>query len=264
MLALSEVVWSKKELRNFQDFSVRIVPQYERLAARNVNFRLPPPEGLGGKKLIQAPTAIKVYLPFPQAEVRYTTDGTEPSRESLLLNPANPLEFTGSAILKARTILPSGRMSRVAKTAISLIDPERNGLEYSYFEGSWPMLPDLSSLTPVRTGRVFDISLEPAGSKESGYALLFKGYIQVDRPGEYTFWIMANAGASLSVGDTEVVRNNGVFVLREVCGKINLAAGRYPFQISYFQKSEEAILQIFCAGPGMEKQALPPQWLFRE
>jgi len=262
MLALSEVVWSKKELRNFQDFSVRIVPHYERLAARKVNFRLPPPEGLGGKKLIQAPTTIKVYPPFPQAEVRYTTDGTEPSRESPLLNPANPVDLTGSTILKARTILPSGRMSRVAKTAVSLIDPERNGLEYSYYEGSWPMLPDLAGLTPVKTGRVFDISLEPAASKESGYALLFKGYIQVDKPGEYTFSIRANAAASLSIGDTEVVHNNGVFVLGEVCGKINLAAGKYPLKISYFQKSEEGKLQIFCESPGMEKQALPPQWLF--
>ena len=262
MLALSEVVWSKKELRDFQDFSVRIVPHYERLAAKKVNFRLPPPEGLGGKKLIQAATKIKVYPPFPQAEVRYTTDGTEPSRESPLLNPANPVDITASAILKARTILSSGRMSRVTKTAVSLIDPERNGLEYSYYEGSWPMLPDLAGLPALKTGRVFDINLEPAASKESGYALLFKGYIQVDKPGEYIFTIMANAGASLSIGDAEVVRNNGVFVLGEVCGKIKLAAGKYPLKISYFQKSEEGQLQIFCAGPGMEKQALPPQWLF--
>lgn len=262
MLALSEVVWSKKELRNFQDFSSRIVSHYERLAAKKVNFRLPPPEGLGGKKLIQAPTTIRVYPPFPQAEVRYTTDGTEPSRESPLLNPANPVDLIGSAILKARTILPSGRMSRVAQTSISLINPEQNGLEYSYYEGSWSMLPDLAGLTPVKTGRVFDISLEPAGSKEGGYALLFKGNIQIDKPGEYIFTIMAKAGASLSIGDAEVVRNNGVFVLREVCGKINLAAGKYPLQISYFQKSEEGKLEIFYEGPGVEKQTLPPQWLF--
>ena len=262
MLALSEVVWSKKELRNFEDFNRRIVPQYDRLAAKNVNFRLPPPEGLGGKKLIAGPTTVNITPPFPQAEVRYTVDGTEPTRESLLLNPANPVNLTRSAILKARTILPSGKMSRVVKTAVSLIDPERNGLEYAYFEGSWFGLPELAGLTPAKTGWVSDITLEPAGSREENFALLFKGFVEIEKPGEYTFTIVSDDGGSISLGDNEVARNEGVLGIKEVCGKITLRAGRYPLKIAYFQKSGGRNLQILCEGPGLEKQDLPPHWLF--
>lgn len=262
MLALSEVVWSRKEWRDFQDFSRRIVPHYERLAAKEANFRLPPPEGLGGKKLIVGPTAVNIYPPFAQAEVRYTLDGQDPTRESHLLAQQGPIEITGSAAIKARTILPSGRMSRVAKTAISLIDPEQNGLEYAYFEGSWFKLPDLAALTPVKTGRVFDISLEPAGSREGDFALLFKGYVQIEKPGEYTFTVISDDGALISIGDTEVARNDGVFGIREVCGKIALEAGKHPLKIFYFQKSGGRNLEILCEGPGIEKQYLPPHWLF--
>lgn len=262
MLALSEVVWSKKESRNYQDFSRRIVPHYERLAAKGTNFRLPPPDGLGGKRAIASPKTVDITPPYPQAEVRYTLDGLEPTRESPLLSQANQIDITGSAILKARTILPSGRMSRVAKAAFSLIDPEQNGLEYAYFEGSWFRLPDLAALTPVKTGRVFDTTLEPAGSRENDFALLFKGYVQIDKPGEYAFTTISDDGALIVIGDTEVVRNDGVFGIKEVSGKITLEAGKHPLEISYFQKSGGRTLEILCEGPGVEKQNLPPHWLF--
>ena len=153
-------------------------------------------------------------------------------------------------------------MSRVAKAAFSLIDPEQNGLEYAYFEGSWFRLPDLAALTPVKTGRVFDTTLEPAGSRENDFALLFKGYVQIDKPGEYTFTTISDDGALIVIGDTEVVHNDGVFGIKEVSGKITLEAGKHPLEISYFQKSGGRTLEILCEGPGVEKQNLPPHWLF--
>src|SRR4030067_3714774 len=55
LLALSEVVWSQKSLRSFADFSRRVVPHYDRLAAAAVHFRLPPPAALGGEKMISRP-----------------------------------------------------------------------------------------------------------------------------------------------------------------------------------------------------------------
>jgi hexosaminidase len=260
MAALSEVVWSKKELRNYQDFSRRLIPHYERLAAKEVNFRLPPPEGLGGRTIISNPVTVTVYPPYPQAEIHYTLDGTEPTRQSPLL--AQPIEVRGSTFLKARTILPSGRTSLVAKTAFSLIDPEKNGLDYAYYEGSWFRLPDLSLLTPLKTGRVYNITLEPARPRENDFALLFKGLIQIDNPGEYTFTAIADDGALIVIGDKEVVRKDGIFGLREVSGKITLQPGKYPLEISYFQKSGDWKLEVLCEGPGVEKQDLPPQWLF--
>ena len=262
LLALSEVVWSEKSLRSFSDFSRRIVPHYDRLAAADVNFRLPPPDGLGGKKLISGPTQVPIYPPFPGAEVHFTTDGTDPTRDSPLL-PGAPLEVKDSTVVKARTVLRGGRMSRVISTSFSRIDTEKNGLDYAYFEGSWLRLPNLEGLTPVKTGRVFDLSFEPAGQRQDNFALLFKGVLDIERPGDYTFSMVADDGALLIIDGKEIVRHDGLFWILELSGRVRLDAGRHPVQIAYFQKSGDRRLDIFCEGPGLEKRLLFPHWLFR-
>ncbi len=263
ILALSEVVWSKKDLRSFPDFSRRIISQFDRLSVKGVNFRLPPPEGLGGKKLISGLTQIQVSPPFPGAEVRFTMDGKEPTSESPLL-PAGPIEVTESAVVKARTFLRSGRMSRVIGTIFSRIDPERNGLNYALYEGDWLRLPNLDGLKPVRDGVVYDLSLEPAGERKENFALLFKGYLNIQTPGEYTFTLIADDGAVVLIDGQEVVRHDGLFWILELGGRIHLEAGLHPLQITYFQKTGGRRLDIFCEGPGLEKRALFPHWLVRE
>jgi hexosaminidase len=263
LLALSEVVWSEKSLRSFADFSRRIVPHYDRLAAAALNFRLPPPDGLGGKKLISGPTQVQVYPPFPGAEVHFTTVGADPTGDSPLLTGA-PLEIKDSLVVKARTVLRGGRMSRVISTSFSRIDPERNGLDYAYYEGSWLRLPNLDGFTPVKTGRVFDISFEPAGQREDNFALLFKGFLEIERPGDYKFSVVADDGALLMIDGKEIVRHDGLFWILELSGEIRLEAGKHPIQITYFQKSGDRRLDIFCEGPGLEKQLLFPHWLFRD
>jgi hexosaminidase len=263
LLALSEVVWSEKNLRSYPDFSRRIVPHYDRLAAAGVNFRLPPPDGLGGKKLISAPDEVRVYPPFPGAEVRVTADGTDPDGSSPLLSDA-PLKIDKSTVVKARTVLRSGRMSRVISTSFSLLDPENNGLDYAYYEGDWLRLPDLAGLTPLKTGRVYDISFEPAGPREDNFALLFKGYLEIQNPGEYTFTMIADDGARLMIDGREILRNDGLFWILQLSGQIELEAGKHPIEISYFQKSGDRSLEILCEGPGMEKRPLPPHLLFRK
>lgn len=260
MLALSEVVWTKKELRNFHDFLQRLTPHYERLAAAEINFRLPPPDGFGGRKVIFSPVQAKLDPPFPQAEMHYTTDGSDPTRESPLYS--QPIDVETSMIVRARTFLPSGRASRTASTVFSLIDPDKNGLEFAYFEGMWNLLPDLQILTPLRTGRAYDISFEHVGPGQNNFAVLLKGFIHIPTAGEYVFSMISDGGALLAIGDGEVVRNDGWFPTRELNGSIKLEPGAYPIKISYFQKSWGRRLEITCEGPGMRKEALPPHWLF--
>lgn len=260
LLALSEVVWSRRDLRQWADFVRRLVVHYERLAAMGVNFRLPPPEGLGGRRINFMPLTIEIALPYPGAKVRYTLDGTEPTMESPLYT--QPLEITQSTILKARTFLPSGRSSRTVHTFISLVDEEKNGLEFDYYEGSWFRLPSLEGMTPLRTGRVYDLLLEAVQPRERDFAVRFHSFIDIPAPGDYTFTLICDDGAAVRVGEKEVVRNDGLFGIKEMSGKIFLEAGKYPLAVSYFQKSGSLQLEVWCEGPGLEKQPLPPHWFF--
>jgi len=260
LLALSEVVWTPQDLRRFADFERRLVAHYERLAAMGVNFRLPPPEGLGGRRINFMPLTIEIGLPYPGAEVRYTLDGSEPSPQSPLYTL--PVKINQSAVLKARTYLPSGRSSRTIRTFISLVDEEKNGLEYDYYEGSWFRLPVLEGATPLKTGRVYDLLLESINPRERDFAVRFHGFIDIPVGGEYTFTLLSDDGAAMSIGEREVVRNEGLFGIKEMSAKIVLEAGRYPFAVSYFQKSGARQLEVWCEGPGLEKQPLPPHWFF--
>lgn len=259
LLALSEVVWTKKELRNFEEFSLRLIPHYGRLAAMGLNFRLPPPGGVGGRRVIFEPVTIKIDPPYPGAEVRYTLDGPEPTKESPLYG--QPLAITQSSVLKARTFLPGGRSSRTINTFVSLIDQEVNGLEYAYYQGSWFRLPDLRKLMPVKTGRAYDLTLDLVQPRENDFAVWFKGFLNIPATGEYTFTIVADDGAAISIGDKEVVRDDGLFGVKELSGKITLEAGKYPLAISYFQKTGSRGIEVLCEGPGTERQPLPPHWL---
>ena len=167
-----------------------------------------------------------------------------------------------SALVQAVTFLPSGRGSRTASTSVSLIDPERNGVSYSYYEGTWFSLPDLARLTPVKSGRAPAVALEAAGPRPENFGVRFEGLVAIPRSGDYTFWIQADDGASLSIAGREIARNDGVFKIREVSGRATLEAGRWPIALSYFQKTGDEALEVFVQGPGIVRQILPAHWLF--
>ncbi|TDE05407.1 beta-N-acetylhexosaminidase [Flavobacterium hiemivividum] len=77
--ALSEIAWSKKEHKNWDDFYGRLTNSHlQRLADLGIAFRDFPPTAIykNGK--------ITVRLPYEGAVVRYDTEGNEPTRQSPL------------------------------------------------------------------------------------------------------------------------------------------------------------------------------------
>ena len=77
LCALSEVGWTNKELKDYNNFYTRLTKtHYERMHHMGIAFRLPYPE------VVYENNTLKVKLPFDWAVVRYTTDGTEPTASS--------------------------------------------------------------------------------------------------------------------------------------------------------------------------------------
>jgi hexosaminidase len=56
-------------------------------------------------------TKITLVAPCPNAEVRYTVDGSDPGADSPLYR--GPFELPKKAALSVRTFLPNGRSSRI-------------------------------------------------------------------------------------------------------------------------------------------------------
>src|SRR5574344_357734 len=77
LCAISEVAWSDTANRNYDDFRSRLINKhYDRLLNMGIAFRVEPP------KILYEDQCLKVSLPYPSAEIRYTTDKSDPTNNS--------------------------------------------------------------------------------------------------------------------------------------------------------------------------------------
>ncbi|ADB40331.1 NPCBM/NEW2 domain-containing protein [Spirosoma linguale] len=136
------------------------------------------------------------------------------------------------------------------------------GLDYQYYEGYWNNLPDMASLTPVKSGIVARVDLSVRNRSEQ-YALRYKGYIDIPADGSYTFYTASDDGSKLLIGTTEVVANDGVHGVIEKSGVIGLKAGRHAITLLYFQAGGGQSMTVSYEGPGLSKREVPASAFYR-
>ena len=135
------------------------------------------------------------------------------------------------------------------------------GLSYSYYHGNWGMLPDFSTLTPVKTGTFTNFSLAPR-TQDDYFGFVYKGYIHIATAGIYTFYTSSDDGSALYIGGSLVVNNDGLHSLKEASGTVSLSAGYHPIEVRYFERTGWQYLSVSYAGPGISKQTIPDAVLF--
>jgi hexosaminidase len=259
MMALSEVVWSARADRDFGDFLQRMIPHYKRLLIRDINHRVPPPAGVGGRAVILRDTVAVLTSPVPGGTIYYTLDGTEPTSTSPKYS--RPIAIKGDLELKAALQLPGSKMSTTVTTTYLTVDPLSNGVTYEYFEGAWDLLPDMKTLTPLKTGVTYDIGLGGLVTRGWNYALSFKCFLSVPADGEYTLYLSSDDGSQLFLDDVKLIDNDGLHALAEASGKVMLTAGKHPLEVRYFQRGGGQDLGVSIGGPGLPKQLLHPRSL---
>lgn len=100
-LALAEIAWSPQEKRNYEDFRRRATKQTEALRARGVNAY--PLNGIATEvstDLDKQLTSLTLRAEQSEVEIRYTTDGSEPTAESELYQ--SPITTADSALVVAK------------------------------------------------------------------------------------------------------------------------------------------------------------------
>ncbi|MDX1910280.1 MAG: glycoside hydrolase family 20 protein [Saprospiraceae bacterium] len=111
--ALSEVVWSPKNKRNWSDFSRRIQPHFTRLDAANVKFA----RSFYDVTASFSNNKVTLKTNDPAVEIRYTTDGKPPSANSPKY--ISPVPITKTTTLKAASFAknrPLGKSMTVQYT----------------------------------------------------------------------------------------------------------------------------------------------------
>ncbi len=259
MIALSEVVWSPKEIRNLDNFLKRLNVHYNFLASKNINFRIPSPLPDDSELLLTANKELNLNNPVPNSKIIYTLDGSEPTISSK--DYSSPVNLTGSGFIKAKTILSNGKMSSTSSLAVSIIDTTKNGLNFKFYEGVWNRLPNFDSLSVKRSGKIFRLKLAEIKPNVESFAVAIDGYINIVNDGNYTFYISSDDGSKMMIGDN-IIDNDGAHGIKEINGQFNLKAGMYPIKILYFNKWGSSSLRLEYEGPAVSRRIIPASLLF--
>ncbi|KPJ74787.1 MAG: hypothetical protein AMS14_04825 [Planctomycetes bacterium DG_20] len=136
------------------------------------------------------------------------------------------------------------------------------GLNYKAYRGRWKRLPDFSRLKPAGAGTTATFGLCGYEGKEH-FGLEITGYVEVPKDGIYLFYTSSDDGSRLHIGDRLVVDNDGLHAAFEKRGFAALKAGKHPIRVTFFECAGEEALAVSYEGPGIKKQPIPAEALFR-
>lgn len=143
-----------------------------------------------------------------------------------------------------------------------------NGLSYKYYEGSWSLLPDFSTLTPTATGFSPNVTIAPR-LRDVQFGFLWEGFINIPVTGTYNFETNSDDGSKLYIGTYSnsaiaLVNNDGLHGTQFRGGTITLNAGIYPIAMTFFQQGGGELMQVYwtCAAAGITTRTLIPNSAF--
>lgn len=208
--------------------------------------------------------AVRIEHEHPALHARYTTDGTDPTAASSRYR--SPIIIKETTTVKTALFTEENRRrSRVRSRTLRSVEPLRSvrvgqtepGLRFGYWEGSFLLIPDFSAAEPIREGVASDFDVGELASREDGFAIEYRGFLQVPESGMYTFWTRSDDGSKLYVHDELVVDNDGSHSPRTRRGRIALERGHHPVRIEYFEHYAGQDLDVGWEGPGVEYGSVP-------
>ena len=217
------------------------------------------------------PVTVTLSTGAKGGRIRYTLDGSDPSPDSKLYE--GPIAIKETATVSARVFVGAEPADYVARRTYTFVQPRKPenpanlvpGLNYKYFENKWKQenIGELAGLQAAKSGTVDWFDLAPRGRDEN-FAFEFTGFVEVSRPGVYTFCTKSDDASKLFIGDAEVVDNDGPHGMTERDGKLALAPGKHAIRVLYLQGGGDFGLEVSYEGPDLARQRIPPTALFRE
>lgn len=261
VLALSEVLWSPKLSRNWEDFEQRM------------NKRIPLLVEQGISVYAGMPTAAAQYIVFdkycevklntssvPGTELRFSTDGKAPTGASKLYS--GPIRVEKPTTIMAAYFQKGKMVERpITVTCVSSAPAQGAGdqlgmIRDAYLpEKTFAAVPSFSSLKPESTELVQSFSLDEFAARTS-YALRYSAFFEVRVRGTYTFTLGSDDGSTLSINGRVILDNNFAQAYTERQSRAVLLPGWYKIEIGYFEQGGAEKLAAFVEGPGLAKTPL--------
>lgn len=238
LLAMAELTWTEKKMKDYSSFVRRLDNQHRRLDAHHVNYHIPLPEGPRADYVAFVDEAVLTFRNSRDLPMVYTIDETTPTAQSALYTA--PLVFTKNTTLRIATMLPSGKLSRTRIIDIrkekmrSAIDTEPEaGVVLRHASGKYYYVTDLIDADweepVIKPGFHLDVKPEANG------AFLYKGYFKVPADGVY---YVSTEMDQLKIDGEKIISNSGKLIRHSVSRKsIALKKGVHSFELIYINSN---------------------------
>ena len=97
---------------------------------------------------------------------------------------------------------------------------------------------------------------------ENNFAVKVKGYINIEREGNYVFRLVSDDGSWLYIDDQLIIANGGLHGDKAMDGELTLKAGKHRLAIDFFQSSGGKSLKLLWAPYGTGTFSLVPPTVF--
>lgn len=213
-----------------------------------------------------------VMAPYRTGDkVYYTLDGSLPTKQSALYEA--PFKLNKTTVVRAKSYSDTGDESLVSEAYFRLLkrNPE-NGIDVSFYRGKhWSALPVFKNEKVVSQWTADEIQADAdqiqklliPGDRPT-FGLVYSTYLQIDEGGKYNFYLQSDDGSKLYVDGEKVVDNDGGHGVIEKEGSIELTKGRHALTVEFFNNGGGFWIDAFYKGPGIPKQIIPADKLFRK
>jgi hexosaminidase len=254
MLSLAERVWSKQ--LDFASFQQRLPAHYNRLEAMRVHYRLPDLSGFAENNVFTDEATLAIKKPMPNLILRYTTNGTLPVTTSPVLS--KPLIIKQPVTIKLAAFTANGLRGEIYTLNYKkekFLEPVKasntnSGLQSKFYKKYLLNTKGMKTVQPDSQFVAVNAAV-PAGITAPSFGLQYSGYIDIPETGIYSFYLLVDDGGVLSIGDKEVVNNDGQHAPLEKSGQIALKKGLHPFRLDFIEGGGGFTLQLkYSKGSG--------------
>ena len=205
----------------------------------------------------------------PNAQIRYSTDGSEPTENSVLFPDSMTLTKTTPIKLKAfKSGSQSSQTMSVTATKAMFNPPvnenlTKHGAQYDFYEGNIKRTTEITSIGKFISAGVCDTPTISITKLDGHFAFIYKGYLLAPSTGIYIFYTNSDDGSVLFIDDKQVVDNDGGHAAVSAFGKVALSKGLHTYELRYFQDYEGQSLEWGWKIPGSSAfEKMPPSALF--
>ena len=140
--------------------------------------------------------------------------------------------------------------------------PAGRGLKYTYHEGDFMSVQQVTASKPVSEGIAPSVSAA-LKQREDHFGLVFTGLVKIDRGGVYQVSMVSDDGAVLYLDGRKVldIDRDGGGTASEWA---KLEAGFHRIRVEFFDNYMEEFLRVGLKGPGVSVENIPAPMLYHE